>query len=121
VAGGNATVSSGIGTAGAPTFLGRTMIIPLSGVTDLQRITLSLSNVFNTVGQVLPTTGLNINILLGDTNGNRTVNATDIGQVKSQAGAPVGPANFRTDTTANGTINASDVGQVKANAGNSLP
>jgi hypothetical protein len=121
VAGGNATVSSGIGTAGAPTFLGRTMIIPLSGVTDLQRITLSLSNVFNTVGQVLPTTGLNINILLGDTNGNRAVNATDIGQVKSQAGAPVSPANFRTDTTASGAINASDVGQVKANAGNSLP
>jgi hypothetical protein len=121
VSGGNATVSSGIGTAGAPTFLGRTMVVPLSGVADLQRITLSLNNVFNTAGQVLPSTTLDMNVLLGDTNGNRSVNATDIGQVKSQAGVPVGPLNFRTDTTVSGTINASDVGQVKANAGHSLP
>ena len=121
VASGNATVSSGIGTAGIPTYLGRTMIIPLSGVVDLQKITLSLNGITNSAGQAMPNTPLSMNVLLGDTTGNRNVNASDIGQTKSQAGQPVGPTNFRTDTTVSGTINASDIGQVKANAGRTLP
>jgi len=62
-----------------------------------------------------------MNVLSGDTNGNRQVNASDIGQTKSQSGTPVTASNFRQDVAVSGTITASDVGLVKSRAGNSLP
>lgn len=62
-----------------------------------------------------------MDVLLGDTKGNKTVNATDIGQTKAQSGVAVSAANFRDDTSVSGSINATDIGQVKANAGHSVP
>jgi hypothetical protein len=60
-------------------------------------------------------------VLLGDTTGNRSVNASDISQTKGQSGTPVGASNFREDVTANGEINSSDISVVKAQSGTSLP
>jgi hypothetical protein len=119
--GGTALVTGGVGSAGAPIFLGPTMTVPLTGVNDMQKITLTLSGVTNSLGRVLPNTLVSMNVLLGDTSGNRSVNATDVGQTKAQSGIPVSAANFRTDTNVNGSINATDVGQVKANSGHSVP
>jgi hypothetical protein len=62
-----------------------------------------------------------MNVLAGDTNGNKTVSSSDIGQTKSESGLPLTSSNFRSDTNASGVINASDIGQVKANAGHALP
>jgi hypothetical protein len=107
--------------AGSPTFAGDTMTVSLTGVSDIQRITVTLSNVTDSFAQVLPDQAVSVNMLIGDTNGNRTVNSSDIGQTKAQSGAPVTAANFRTDINASGTVNASDIGQVKANAGHTLP
>ena len=67
----------------------------------------------------MPAASVSIQLLLGDVNGNGSVNASDIGQVKAHVGAPVGASNFRSDITANGSINGSDVGAVKAAAGGS--
>lgn len=53
--------------------------------------------------------------------GNAFVNATDVSAAKTQSGAPVSNANFRTDVNANGTINASDVSTVKSHSGEGLP
>ena len=119
---GNASVTSGTGTvAGSPTFSGNTMTVNLTGVTDVQRITVTLNNVTDSFAQVLPDTPVSVNMLIGDTTANKTVNASDVGETKAQSGLPVTVANFRTDTNVNGSITASDIGQVKANAGNSLP
>ena len=60
-------------------------------------------------------------VLLGDTNGNGTVNASDISQTKARTGQTVGVTNFRNDVTVNNSINASDVSLVKAHSGTSLP
>ena len=60
-------------------------------------------------------------ILIGDTSGNASVNASDVSQTKAQSGAAVTGSNFRTDVNANGSINASDVSAVKARSGTSLP
>lgn len=57
---------------------------------------------------------------MGDIDGNATVNATDIGIVKKEAGMQVTGANFRADVIANGNVNSSDIGQVKATSGTSL-
>jgi hypothetical protein len=95
--------------------------VNLTGVADVQKITVSLNNVTDLTGQVLPNTLVSMNVLSGDTNGNRQVNASDIGQTKSQSGTPVTASNFRQDVAVSGTITASDVGLVKSRAGNSLP
>ena len=60
-------------------------------------------------------------ILVGDTNGNGSVTASDIGQTKAQSGQPTTAANFRTDVNANGSITASDIGLVKSMSGTALP
>ena len=121
VSSGNVAVTTGVGTVGTPTFLGKTMMVPLSGVPDLQKLTLTLSGVTNALGQTLPNTNVTMNVLLGDTTGNKTVNSSDLGQTKANSGVPVTEANFRNDTTTSGAISASDIGQVKANAGHTLP
>jgi hypothetical protein len=122
VVSGNAAVTSGTGTvSGSPVFSNNTMTVSLTSVTDQQQITVTISNVMDVFGQTLPDTSVNAVILAGDTNGNRTVNAADIAQTKSQLGAPVGQTNFRTDVNANGTINAADTAIVKSNLGHSVP
>jgi uncharacterized delta-60 repeat protein len=122
VVSGDAAVTSGIGNvAGSPIFVGNTMTVNLTGVTDVQKITVTLSNVTDTSAQVLPDTAVSMNMLIGDTTGNKTVNAGDVAQTKGQSGQPVGAGNFRNDVNVSGSINAGDVAQVKANSGHTLP
>ncbi len=76
------------------------MTVNLTGVTDVQQITVSLSNVTDTFAQISsPTTAVSMNVLAGDTNGSKTVSAADVSQTKAQAGAPITSANFRQDVT----------------------
>jgi hypothetical protein len=119
---GNASVTSGTGAvAGSPTFSGNAMTVGITGVADVQKLTVTVSDVTDSSAQVFADTALSMNMLIGDANGNKAVNASDIGQVKVQSGAAVTAVNFRTDLIVSGTINASDVGQVKASAGNTVP
>jgi hypothetical protein len=119
---GNASVTQGVGTvSGPPTFSGNTMTVNLTSVADVQRITVTLNNVRDSFGQFLPDTPVSADMLIGDTTGNRTVNASDIAQVKAQAGVPVDATNFREDVTVDGAIDASDIGLVESKSGDSLP
>ncbi len=119
---GNASVTNGTGSvAGSPTFSGNMMTVNLTGIADMQKVIVTLSNVTDSFAQVLPDTAVSMNILIGDTNGNKAVNSADIAQTKSQSASPVTAANFRTDVNANGAISAADVSQVKADAGHSVP
>jgi hypothetical protein len=121
VASGSATVTTGTGTAGAASFSANTMTVPLSGVADQQKITLTLNGVTDTFSRVLASTPVSMNVLLGDTTANKAVNSSDVSQTKAQSGVAISASNFRTDTTVNGAINASDVSQVKANSGHAVP
>jgi hypothetical protein len=60
-------------------------------------------------------------VLVGDTTGNGTVNATDVSQTKGQSGQAVTGTNFRADVNANGSINGTDVSFVKSKTGTALP
>ena len=115
-----ATMGTG-SVSGSPVFAGNTMTVDLTNVTDVQLITVTLSGVTDSFAQVLPDTAVTAKILLGDTNGNSSVNAGDVAQTKAQSGNVTGAGNFRNDTNVTGSINAGDVGQVKANSGHSLP
>jgi hypothetical protein len=119
---GNASVTSGTGSvAGSPIVSGNTMTVNLTGVADVQRIAITLNNATDSFGQVLPDTAVRMNMLVGDTNGNKTVSGSDIGQTKGQSGVPVTVANVREDVTPNGSIDASDIGLVKSRSGASVP
>jgi hypothetical protein len=123
IASATAEVTSGIAQlAGPPEILNTTVTVALTGVADVQQITVTLRNVTSSSsGAVLPDIPLTVNMLAGDVNTSRAVNATDIAQVKSESGNGVTSSNFRADIDANGAVTASDVGQVKARAGNTLP
>ena len=122
VVSGNASLTSGTGSIlGSPSFNANTMTVNLTGVTDVQKITITLSNVTNSFAQVLPNTAVSMNMLIGDTSGNKTVNASDVAQTKLQSGQALTAANFREDINANGSINASDVSLVKSKSGNAIP
>ncbi|MEP6810836.1 MAG: hypothetical protein ABI992_11390, partial [Chthoniobacterales bacterium] len=121
VVSGNASVSAGAGTAGTPTFAGNSMTVNLTGVTNAQKITLTLHNVTDSSAQVLADTVVSINVLAGDTGGNKTVSSSDVAQTKQQVGVAVSSANFREDVNVTGAINSSDVAIVKVNVGTSVP
>lgn len=119
---GTATIDSGIGTvSGPPVFAGNTMTVNLTGVNNVQVLTIRLSGVTDQYLQTLPDSIVSMGVLIGDTNANGTVNAADIAQTKGQLGQSVTGANFRNDVNANGVINSADGALVKSHAGESLP
>jgi hypothetical protein len=126
VVAGNAVVTSSLGAghgsvSGSPAFSNNTITVNLTGVDDQQKITVMLNDVTGAAGELLPPASISMNVLLGDTSGNKIVNSTDVSQTKLQSGAPISATNFRSDNTVNGTINATDVSQVKLNSGHGVP
>ena len=118
VTSGNVTVTVGTATPGTPTFSGNSITVPLTGVTNAQTITLHVANVN---GSGMTAGDINFSFLIGDTNGDGTVNSADVGQTKSQSGNAVDGTNFREDVNVDGSLNSSDVGLVKSKSGTSLP
>jgi hypothetical protein len=116
----SAAVNDGSGSVAGSSGSGtNTVTVDLTGVANVQRITLALFDVDNDVnsGDV----GVRMGMLIGDTNGSGSVNAGDVSVVKGLSGLPVSGSNFRADVTANGAINSADVNLVKSKAGTSLP
>jgi N-acetylneuraminic acid mutarotase len=116
---GSASVTSGTGSMSSFTVSGPQVTVNLTGVTNVQVITVTLFNVNDAthVGNVPVSMG----VLIGDVNGNAVVNASDVALTKSQVGQPVGSSNFREDVNANGLINSVDVALVKSDVGTALP
>ncbi len=115
----SAVVTSGTGSVASASAVGNQVLINLISVANAQTITIKLSGVHDaqkTGDLVIP-----MSVLLGDTNGNGTVSAADIGQTKAQSGQITTTANFRTDVNVSGSITAADIGLVKSNAGTGLP
>jgi autotransporter-associated beta strand protein len=116
----SASVTSGTGMVTSATGSGTTTLtVNLSGVANAQTLMITLFGVND--GTSTNDISVPMSILVGDTNGNGTVNASDVSQTKAQAGQSVTASNFRADVTANGVINASDVSLVKSKSGTSLP
>ena len=113
------TSRDGLAT-GSHSASGAVVTVNLSSVANAQTLGITLVNVNDgtTTGNVFIPMG----VLVGDTTGNGTVSASDIGQTKAASGQSVTGANFRLDVTASGgSINASDIGLVKSSSGTQLP
>jgi hypothetical protein len=117
---GSASVTSGTGTVSSFSGSGTSQItVNLTGVTDAQRITVTLHNVND--GTHTGDVPIPMGVLVGDTNANGTVSAADVAQTKSQSGQPVTGSNFREDVNTRGTISSTDVAIVKSEVGTALP
>jgi hypothetical protein len=96
-------------------------IVNLTGVTNAQRFTVTLTGIADTAGNSTASLPSTMGVLIGDTTANRAVNSSDIAQTQSQSGQVVGPDNFREDVTLNGLINSSDIALVQSKSGTALP
>jgi hypothetical protein len=94
---------------------GTQAIVNLTGVANGETLVITLNEVND--GASIGPVRVRLTALLGDTNGNGVVNASDVGQTKTQSGQPATNMNFRTDVTVNGVTNASDVALVKTQSG----
>ncbi|MFZ3375583.1 MAG: dockerin type I domain-containing protein, partial [Chthoniobacterales bacterium] len=116
---GSASVTSGSGSVSSFSVSGSQVTVNLTGVTNVQTITVTLFNVND--GTHMGDVPVSMGVLVGDVNGNAVVNASDVSLTKSQVGQAVSGSNFREDVNANGLINSVDVAQVKAKVGTALP
>jgi hypothetical protein len=116
----SASVTSGTGMVTSTSGNGTpTISTNLAGVTNAQRLIVTLFGVNDgTTTRDIP---IRMNILIGDTNGNGSVNASDVSQTKGQSGQAITGFNLREDVNGNGAINGSDVALVKSKSGTSLP
>jgi hypothetical protein len=116
---GSASLTCGTGSVSSFSVSGLQVTVNLTGVTNAQRITVTLGNVND--GTNTSNIPISMGVLVGDVNGNAVVNASDVSLTKSQVGNPVTSSNFREDVNANGTISATDVALVKSDVGTALP
>src|ERR1043166_5259650 len=116
---GSASVTFGTGSVSSFSVSGPQVTVNLTGVTNAQRITLTLLSVSD--GTHTGNVPISMGVLVGDVSGNGTVNAADVAQTKGRLGQTVGATNFRSDVNANGTLNAAAAAIVKQNSGTSLP
>jgi sugar lactone lactonase YvrE len=120
----SASVTSGAGsvaTANIDSNDAHDYIVNLTGVTNAQKLTVSLTDVTDSLGNFSASVPISFGVLLGDTTGDGVVNSTDIAQTKSQSGTNVTNANFREDVTAEGSLNSTDIALVKSKSGTGLP
>ena len=116
---GSASVTSGTGIVSSFSVSGSQVTVNLTGVTNAQRITVTLVNVND--GTHMGNVPVSMGVLVGDVNGNAVVNASDVSLTKSQVGQVISGSNFREDVNANGLINSVDAALVKAKVGTALP
>ena len=118
----HATITSGLGSVTSsmidssdPT----KYIVNLTGVTNAQFLTITLSGVSGIGTSSI--VSASVGILVGDTTGNGLVNSSDIAQTQSQSGLAVTSLNFREDVNGNGVINSSDIALVQSMSGTGFP
>jgi hypothetical protein len=115
----SATVTDGQGTLGQTTGNGSsTIVLNLSGVASGQRLAITLSGLND--GSTTRDLVIPIGVLVGDVNGDRTVNAGDALQTRSRSGQPLDETNFRFDVNLDRGLNSGDAIVVRARSGSSI-
>ncbi len=104
-----ATATVTEGTAAASTsIVGNTVVVNLTGVTNIQYVTVTLSSVSSTDGGSGGTGVARVGYLAGDISGNRVVTLSDVAQINAQLAQLVTAANFLKDINASGTLSVAD-------------
>ncbi len=111
---------SGSGTAAVDGSDPTQVIVTLSGIPNAEHVIVTLNGAI-AGGTTLGALAAPMDVLLGDTTIDGSVNSADIGQTKSRSGQVVDSGNFRNDVTVDGTLNSADIGLVKSKSGTALP
>jgi hypothetical protein len=106
--------------AGEPKIVDGEVWVNLTGISDMQTLTLTLSGVVDQVGQSLRAVEVTAGFLRGDVNGDGHVNAGDALLTRSRSGQATNIDNFRADVNSDGTINAGDAAIVRGNSGQAI-
>jgi hypothetical protein len=114
-------ITEGAATTGAPTFSGNDVIVGLTGVTNQQYVTVTLSNVASTDGGTGGSGEVRVGFLLGDVNQSRVVSVGDLGIVNSVLAQVVNATNYLKDVNVSGTLSVADKGITNANLTKALP
>jgi alkylated DNA nucleotide flippase Atl1 len=117
VTSGDVTVIGGTATVAGTSASGHELTAQLNNVADQQTVTLRVSNV-NGDGQQHG--DVPFSFLIGDVNGNRSVDKPDSDEVRANQGQTVDSSNFRDDLNVNGSIEQNDSKIVKQNKGHHL-
>lgn len=107
--------TGGISNGGMVSVNAAVVTVPLTNVSNAQKIVITLSGVSD--GSHTNNVSVPMGVLLGDTTANGLVNSSDIAQTQSQSGQAVTSSNFRQDVTVNGLINSSDISSVQSQSG----
>lgn len=95
------------------------MTVNLTGVSNAQRIVVTLSNVND--GTVTSNVSAEMGVLLGEVNSNGLVDGNDVSAVQSHTRQFVNSDNFRFDVNANALIDGNDVSMTQGQRRTSLP
>src|SRR5262249_4171627 len=118
----SATITNGSGSIASSSIQNTfEYVVDLTGVTNAQRVTITLTGVRDTAGDRTDTLGATGGVPAGHTKADRFVNSADITQTKSQSGAAVNNSNFREDVNTDGLLNSADITLVKSKSGTALP
>ena len=99
---------------------GNDVIVTIPVIADNKRATITLIGVTGLGGAGNPQ-AVSMGFLLGDVNGSRSVNASDISAFKTQLGLPISSANFKFDVNTSGSVTAADVSAMKLRSGLVMP
>jgi hypothetical protein len=88
---------------------------------DQQEITIDLNNVSDTDGDNLALVSTTMGLLIGDVNGDGTVDISDVHQITTDQAQTVTQDNFRDDVNVDAFITRTDAQLVKSHLGDSLP
>jgi hypothetical protein len=121
---GGASVTSGTGTVGSRNIDSNdahNYIVNVTGVTNAQVITVSLTNVTDSTGNFSSAVSTSMGVLLGDVNASGRVDSTDVFQVRQQTLQNANSSNFRMDVDVSGRIDSTDVFIVRQQTLTGLP
>ena len=116
---GGASVTSGTGTVTSVSVSGSTVTIILSGVSNAQRVAVTLTGVND--GTTIGTATITMPVLVGDVNSSGRVDSGDVFLVQQQNGQSLTSSNFREDVNASGRIDSGDVFVVQRANPSDLP
>ncbi|MDQ6623778.1 MAG: right-handed parallel beta-helix repeat-containing protein [Verrucomicrobiota bacterium] len=114
----SAGVTAGTGNVSSASVSGAQVTIDLTAVANAQKIVLTLFGVSD--GVTTNDVDVPMGVLLGDSNGDATVNSGDSTQVRNRSGQATDGTNFRSDVNLDGSINSGDAFIVRARSGTSL-
>jgi N-acetylneuraminic acid mutarotase len=99
-----------------------TLLVTFNGQTcNQQEVTITLTNVHDTLGNTLASAETSGCFLIGDVNGDGHVGNGDIGNIQGHLGEITDSSNFRDDINADGRINNQDVQAARAHRRESCP